>query len=204
MANEFKVKNGLIVSGATSIGKDGPATSTLDIYGDVYITGSIYVSASLFATASNALTASYAFNATSASYATTASFALGYATNQTYATASYSNVATWSFNHKLGAQYVTFQVYDSTNTSIIPYAITAVDKDNANIYFTEPVTGVVVASIGNGYTVNSINTGSLIVSSQTSSMSVLSASYAVTASYALNSTAASGGETIHPFLFIGF
>jgi hypothetical protein len=76
---------------------------------------------------------------------------------------------TWSFNHNLGTKYPGFEVYDSGDNVIIPAGIKALDNYNAEIYFSIPATGIAIANYSG-------ISGSL--------ENTVSASYAVTASYA--------------------
>jgi hypothetical protein len=76
---------------------------------------------------------------------------------------------TWSFNHNLGTKYPGFEVYDSGDNVVIPAGIKALDNYNAEIYFSIPATGIAIANYSG-------ISGSL--------ENTVSASYAVTASYA--------------------
>jgi hypothetical protein len=77
---------------------------------------------------------------------------------------------TWSFTHNLGTQYPVFTIFDSNDNVIIPQQIYAASTSSALIYFSTARAGHAVASLGGG---------------------IVSSSYAVSASYALNSTSAS-------------
>jgi hypothetical protein len=125
----------------------------------------------------NANTASFAFNAISSSFASnsnTASFALNANTSSFAQTASYASYAvfagnspgststmtqsvaatTWSFTHNLNTRNPLLQVYDSTNSQIIPLEIIGSDPNQATIYFDAPESGFAVASNGGLLTVN--------------------------------------------------
>jgi hypothetical protein len=150
-----------------------------------YVTASLYGTASWAVSSSNATTASYALNATSASYAnntTSASYT---------ATASYAN--NFTVAGTLTAQTIIAQVITSSTDFV-----TGSTHFGSIISNTHQFTGSV--SVSGSLAVNNSN---VILTNQTSSMSVLSASYAsgstsasyannaTTASYALNATTAS-------------
>lgn len=79
---------------------------------------------------------------------------------------------TWSFNHGLGDLYPVITVYQSgSNDVIYPANIHAIDLFNTEITFDTPTAGVAIATVGG------LNNGS--------------ASYAATASYAINALSAS-------------
>jgi hypothetical protein len=125
----------------------------------------------------NANTASFAFSAISSSFASnsnTASFALNANTSSFAQTASYASYAvfagnspgststmtqsiaatTWSFTHNLNTRNPLLQVYDSTNSQIIPFAVIGSDPNQATIYFDVAESGFAVASNGGLLTVN--------------------------------------------------
>jgi len=161
--------------------------------GSLRVTGSITAlsfTGSLLGTSSYAITASYwsgsIVNATSASYAATAALAPAYVLNSstssmllpyvlTSVTSSMTVLsASFAATTSLAPNYV---LNSSTSSMLVPYVLTSV-----------------TASMLSPYVLSS-NTGSFITNSQTSSMSVLSASFASTASsapnYVLNSSTAS-------------
>lgn len=145
MANEFKVKNGLYVSGSTTV------TNNTTIAGSLTVNGGI--TGSLHGTSSFAITASYAPSALSASYALTASYALnggggggGSTITHTQLTAS----TTWSFNHNLNTQTPLLQVYDLNYEQIIPNEIVSIDAFTSEIRFDYTQAGYAVASSGGG------------------------------------------------------
>jgi hypothetical protein len=144
-------------------------SGSLYVSGSSSFTGSINVSGgitgSLFGTAS---------------YATTASFALNGSSNATLVQSSAAS--TWTFNHYLQTRYPIIQIYDNTDSVIIPQSITAVDTNTTTITFSSARTGTAVASKG-GYV------GSVVASATIASSSV-SASVATTASYAISASAA--------------
>jgi hypothetical protein len=148
MANEFKVKNGLYVSGSTTI------TNNTTIAGSLTVDGGI--TGSLHGTSSFAITASYAPSALSASYAITASYALfaanggggggGSTVTHTQLTAS----TTWSFDHNLNTLTPLLQVYDLNYNQIIPNEIVSVSISTSEIRFDYTQAGYAVASTGGG------------------------------------------------------
>jgi hypothetical protein len=181
-------------------------TGSLDVSGSVKafsFTGSLSGTASF---ANNATSASYARNATSASYALSASYAEN-ATSASYAlSASYSNVATSAS-------------YSSTATSA-SYAVTASSADNflvrgtltaqtINVQTITSSVEFVTGSTKSGTIVTNthqftgsvtisgslaVNNSNVILTNQTSSMSVATASFvqnAQTASFVLNAQTAS-------------
>ena len=95
---------------------------------------------------------------------------------------------TWSFDHNLGTQYPVFNIYDANDDVIIPQKIHTVTTSSALIYFSSARTGHAVATKG----------GTVVTASAATSASyalrATSASYAATAtsaSYAANSTTSS-------------
>jgi hypothetical protein len=156
--------------------------------------------------AQNAQTASYILNAVSSSFALTASYALN--AGSTVDTGSY--VTTSSFDNFTGsiqsevnnltaatASYITSAQTSSMNVLSASYALTASYALNAGS--TVDTSSFVTTSSFNNFTGSIQNevasltaaTASYIISAQTSSMSVLSASFASTASYVENAVTAS-------------
>jgi len=144
-------------------------TGSLRVSGSTTITGSVSVSGSVTATSFTGSllgTASYALNGSSNAFL--------------YQTSSAASV--WTFNHYLQTRYPIIQIYDNTDSVIIPQSITAVDTNTTTITFSSARTGTAVASKG-GYV------GSVVASATIASSSV-SASVATTASYAISASAA--------------
>ena len=109
--------------------------------------------------ASNANTASFALNANTASFAQTSSYSsyAVYAGNSPGSTSTMTQsiaATTWSFTHNLNTRNPLLQVYDSTNSQIIPYAVIGSDPNQATIYFDVAESGYAVASNGGGLTVS--------------------------------------------------
>jgi hypothetical protein len=144
------------------------------------LTGALTGTASFAQTASffggsisTAVSASYASASTSASFATnaqTASFALN--GNSNFLHTQSIAATTWSVNHNFQTQFPVVTVYDSTNSVIIPQQISASSTSSLTILFATARTGWVAVSKG-GYAATVGNT-----------VTVTSASYAATASYA--------------------
>ena len=126
--------------------------------GSAIITGSFQVSQSFvdFTKATyvtGSFTGSFSGTATSASYA---SYAL-YAGNSPGSTATMTQsvaATTWSFTHNLNTRNPLLQVYDSTNSQIIPFAVIGSDPNQATIYFDVAESGYAVASNGGTLTVS--------------------------------------------------
>ena len=74
-----------------------------------------------------------------------ASVTYGQGTNTT---ASFSNTASWVFNHNLNAQYPIIQVYDTDYNQIAPQYITLTNPNTATITFPGNESGYAVASVG--------------------------------------------------------
>jgi hypothetical protein len=127
MANEFKVKNGLYVSGSTTITNNTAIVGSLTV--DSGITGSLYGTASW---AENALTASFALAGA------------GSAVIHTQLTAS----TTWSFVHNLSTRTPLLQVYDTNYEQIIPNEIVSIDASEIEVRFDYTQAGYAVASNG--------------------------------------------------------
>jgi hypothetical protein len=110
---------------------------------------------------------------------------------------------TWTFNHNLNSQYLVYDVYDSNSNAIIPANVSASSANTLVITFGVATAGYAVATVGgglpfisasfNGYVLTA--SGSTAAWAPTSSLSVLSASYAATASYVLNAVSASFAST---------
>jgi hypothetical protein len=84
-----------------------------------------------------------------------------------FATASFTSLATWSFSHNLGYQYVAVEVYDSNNFIVIPSEIKLINSNSAEIRFTSPQSGTALATLGTGVVTNYVtvisDTSSLLV-----------------------------------------
>jgi hypothetical protein len=74
-----------------------------------------------------------------------ASVTYGQGTNTT---ASFSNTASWVFNHNLSTQYPIIQTYDLNYNQIIPQSITLTSPNTATITFPGNESGYAVASVG--------------------------------------------------------
>ena len=125
--------------------------SFVDFTQATYVTGSFTGSFNGTATS-----ASFALNANTASFAHTASFAL-IAGNAPGTTATFTQsiaATTWSFTHNLNTRNPLLQVYDSTNSQVIPFNIVGEDPTTALIYFDTAESGFAVASNGGGLTVS--------------------------------------------------
>jgi hypothetical protein len=160
-------------SGSLSLGKT-TSNGILDVLGNAIITGSLTISGSQIVTGSVTATSF------TGSLFGTASYALNGSSNATLVQSSAAS--TWTFNHYLQTRYPIIQIYDNTDSVIIPQSITAVDTNTTTITFSSARTGTAVASKG-GYV------GSVVASATIASSSV-SASVATTASYAISASAA--------------
>jgi hypothetical protein len=106
---------------------------------------------------------------------------------------------TWTFNHNLNSQYLVYDVYDSSGNAIIPANVNASTTNTLIITFGVATAGYAVATVGgglpfisgsfNGYVLTA--SGSTAAWAPPSSLSVLSASYAATASFVQNAQTAS-------------
>jgi hypothetical protein len=207
MANEFKVRKGLVVNGSGSVildvqGSQGQLFSVTDqLSGSLFavsdISGipvmeafsdntikigrygfeAIKVSGSV-ASVTGSFTGSFTGSLFgTASQALTASYAMGGSASSILFQTA-SAATTWSFNHFLQTQYPVFTIYDEGNNVIVPQQITAVDTSSALIYFSSPKRGVAVASKG-GYSAS-------VVTSATTANTAITASYALFALSASN------------------
>ena len=168
MANEFKVKNGLYISGSTTITNNTTITGSLVVNGG--ITGSLNGTSSY---ALNTLTASYAANVPE-----TASYAL------TALTASY-----WSgsIQNATSASYALTASYASNVPVTASYALTA---NTASYALTASYISGSGAGVGFPFSGSAVITGSLFVSSSFISGS-FTGSLEGTASYATFALSAS-------------
>lgn len=106
----------------------------------------------------------------------------------------FSSSLTWSFVHNLGEQFPTLEVYDSNNQVIIPSTITATNANTLTITFAVPVAGRATATLGGGLPTISGSFENYILTAVSGSpawvnpntITVATASYALTASYAEN------------------
>ena len=119
--------------------------------GSAVITGSFLVSQSFvdFSNASyfsGSLTGSLFGTASYATFALSSSFAPGFTTNMSQSIAA----TTWSFTHNLNTINPIVQVYDLTNSQIIPNQIVGMDNSTAEIRFDYAQAGYAVASNGGG------------------------------------------------------
>jgi len=207
MANEFKVRKGLVVNGSGSVildvqGSQGQLFSVTDVLsGSLFavkdISGmpvieafsddrvnigtfnreAIKVSGSV-ASVTGSFTGSFTGSLFgTASQALTASYAMGGSASSILFQTA-SAATTWSFNHFLQTQYPVFTIYDEGNNVIVPQQITAVDTSSALIYFSSPKRGVAVAS-KRGYSAS-------VVTSATTANTAITASYALFALSASN------------------
>ena len=150
-------------------------------------------------------TASYALYALTASYALTSGGGGGTTEGKSVIYTTATSSTTWSFDHNLGSQYITYDIYDSNNKAIIPQNVTAVSDTTLVINFSSPVSGHAVATLGGGlpaisasyanYILAIDNTGTAASWIPSTGFSVTSASYANTASYVLNAVSASYANT---------
>jgi hypothetical protein len=123
--------------------------------GSAIITGSFLVSQSFvdFTQATyvtGSFTGSLQGTASYASYAVYAGNSPGSTSTMTQSVAA----TTWSFTHNLNTRNPLLQVYDSTNSQIIPFAVIGSDPNQATIYFDVAESGYAVASNGGLLTVN--------------------------------------------------
>ena len=110
-----------------------------------------------------------------------------------------SPATTWTFSHNLNSQYLVYGVYDSNSNAIIPANVSASSANTLIITFGVATAGYAVATVGgglpfisasfNGYVLTA--SGSTAAWAPTSSLSVLSASYATTASFVTTAQTAS-------------
>ena len=126
--------------------------------GSAIITGSLLVSSSFVDfTKATYVTGSFTGSLQgSSSFATTSSYAL-FAANAPGTTATFTQsvaATTWSFTHNLNTRNPLLQVYDSTNSQVIPFNIVGTDPNQATIYFDTAESGFAVASNGGGLTVS--------------------------------------------------
>lgn len=144
--------------------------SATQFTGSLYGTASQAVSSSYVLTASyvnTAQTASYILNAVSSSYAATASFAYSFP-DQGFEFTQILGSSTWTVNHNLNTFTPLVDVYDSTYNQLIPASVSSIDANTTQITFSTAQAGYAIVSKGSG------------ISSQVA----VSASYAVTSSYA--------------------
>ena len=121
-----------------------------------------------------------------------------------------SPATTWTFSHNLNSQYLVYDVYDSNSNAIIPANVSASNANTLIITFGVATAGYAVATVGgglpfisasfNGYVLTA--SGSTAAWAPTSSLSVLSASYATTASFVTLAQTASYVTTAQTASFV--
>jgi len=131
--------------------------------GSAVISGSLLVSGSGI-TGSLFGTSSWAQNAVTASYAISI-------LDQGYIHTQASTNTTWSISHNLNTLTPLVTVYNSGYYQVIPEEVYSLDTNTTLVYFPMPISGYAILSKGSG--------------------AAVSASYALTASYALNSPSSS-------------
>ena len=139
----FPFSGSAIITGSLLVSQ-----SFVDFTKATYVTGSF--------TGSLQGTSSFALNANTASFASSASYAV-FAGNAPGTTATFTQsvaATTWSFTHNLNTRNPLLQVYDSTNSQVIPFNIVGTDPNQATIYFDTAESGFAVASNGGGLTVS--------------------------------------------------
>jgi hypothetical protein len=156
----------------------GSAANLSSLHVDTSVTASIFSGSqfigNLSGTASYAITASHALNVPSTGY---------------NASASFSNLTTWNFNHNLNSPLVVIQTFDSNYNEILPQEINLTDSNNATITFPTQESGYALASVGGVLvTVNSGSSPSVSASYAVSASFAQTASFATTASYALTAS----------------
>ena len=119
--------------------------------GSAVITGSFLVSQSFVdfsrtTGVTGSFTGSLFGTASYATFALSASFAPGFTTNMSQSVAA----TTWSFTHNLNTINPIVQVYDLTNSQIIPNQIVGMNNSTAEIRFDYAQAGYAVASNGGG------------------------------------------------------
>ena len=114
------------------------------------------------------------------------------------ATASFTNLTTWDFYHNLNHRYVVVQALDTQHKQIVPENIELINASLARLTFPTPESGYAIATFGGAGT--SALSASYVTASNVygpfGSNSIISSSYALTASFALNA----GGGSGFPFL----
>jgi hypothetical protein len=123
--------------------------------GSAIITGSFLVSQS-FVDFTQATYVTGSFTGSLQGTASYASYAI-YAGNSPGSTSTMTQslaATTWSFTHNLNTRNPLLQVYDSTNSQIIPFAVIGSDPNQATIYFDTAESGYAVASNGGTLTVS--------------------------------------------------
>jgi len=152
-SGQVYAKDGLIVDGGITSSDEnllgGLRVVKNTILGDqvgdkVEVTASMHfgdggASGSLYGTSSWAISASWAPSTGGGSGTTSVGG---------YASESFTNQATWSFDHNLNTLYPVFEIYDNSQNVIVPGDIIVVDEDNALIQFPSNQSGWAVASVG--------------------------------------------------------
>jgi hypothetical protein len=218
--NDILITGSLTVTGSTAL--SGSLNVTGGITGSVFGTSSNATSASYAVNARNATSASYALtasyavsasfeinyetsssyadNATSASYATVAQTLLGSVVSASYALSSSNAASATSASYTTVAQTLLGSVVSASYALSSSYSLNSTNAANATLANFATNAGY-AATAGDADTLDGLQATSFVRNSQTSSMTVNSASfainassslYALTASYALNSPGGGG------------
>ena len=135
-------------------------TGALKVTGSLYLNGEVVGTGKLDSTEFYTYTSSATSVIASSSYAQTASYVLNpiVVSGVTRTSVVSSPTATWSFNHQMGQKYPSIQVFNSDGYVVMPSEIKAVDENNLNVYFSQPQTGVVSATLGGAGTAGTSGT----------------------------------------------
>jgi cytoskeletal protein CcmA (bactofilin family) len=220
--NDILITGSLTVTGSTAL--SGSLNVTGGITGSVFGTSSNATSASYAVNARNATSASYALtasyaisasyeinyetsssyanDATSASYATVAQTLLGSVVSASYALSSSNAASATSASYSTVAQTLLGSVVSASYALSSSYSLSSTNAANATLANFATNAGY-AATAGDADTLDGLQATSFVRNSQTSSMTVNSASFAINASSSLYALTASfamnggGGTTIN-------
>jgi hypothetical protein len=106
-------------------------------------------------------------------------------------TASFSNLATWTFIHGLNSQYPIIQVLNTSFEQIIPKSVTLTDANTVTITFPTSESGYAIASLGGLGTYAATASYAIYAVSSSFASTASYTQNAQTASYVLNAISAS-------------
>ena len=145
-------------------------TGALKVTGSLYLNGEVVGTGKLNETEFYNYTSSATSKIASSSYAETASFVLNpiVVSGVTRTSIVSSPLTTWSFNHQMGQKYPSIQVFNSDGYIVMPSEIKVIDENNLNVYFSQPQSGVVSATLGGAGTAGTSGTSGTAGTSGTS------------------------------------
>jgi hypothetical protein len=178
--------------------------NNLVLSGSINLTGSLYVNGAVVGTGkldeswfNTFVSSSISQFAGTSSYALTASHVDNpiIVSGSTKKTTVTNGSMTWSLNHGMNERYPSITVFDSDGYVVIPTGVRAIDGNNIEVYFSQPQTGTVIATLGGGGTSGSNGTNGTSGSSGSSGLTGTSGSAGSSGTSGSNGTNGSSGTS---------